>query len=45
MENILEIHDLVKTYPGVTALDKFSLEVRRGECHALVGENGAASPP
>ena len=41
MENILEIHDLVKTYPGVTALDKFSLEVRRGECHALVGENGA----
>jgi ribose transport system ATP-binding protein len=40
-ENILEIRDLVKTYPGVTALDNVSLNVRRGEIHAIVGENGA----
>ena len=41
MDNILEIHNLTKIYPGVVALNDLSLEVRRGECHALVGENGA----
>ena len=30
-----------KTFPGVHALDQVSLEVRRGEVHALMGENGA----
>src|SRR6059036_2305386 len=30
-----------KEYPGVKALDGSCLDVRAGECHALVGENGA----
>lgn len=30
-----------KTFPGVHALDHVSLEVRKGEVHALMGENGA----
>ena len=30
-----------KTFPGVHALDQVSLEVRKGEVHALMGENGA----
>ena len=30
-----------KSFPGVKALDDVSLDVRRGEVHALLGENGA----
>lgn len=32
---------IVKDFPGVRALDGASLEVRKGEIHGLVGENGA----
>jgi ABC-type sugar transport system ATPase subunit len=38
---ILELCGLTKRYPGVTALDRVDLTVRRGTIHALVGENGA----
>jgi ribose transport system ATP-binding protein len=38
---ILSVRNLTKTYPGVTALDDVSIDFRRGEVHALVGENGA----
>jgi len=38
---ILEIRDVTKTFPGTVANDDVSLNVRRGEVHALVGENGA----
>ena len=37
----LSIRNVVKTFPGVRAVDDVSLEVRRGEVHALIGENGA----
>ena len=32
---------ICKSFPGVKALDDVSLDVRRGEVHALLGENGA----
>jgi ribose transport system ATP-binding protein len=38
---LLELRDITKTYPGVTALDGVSLSVRRGEVIGLIGENGA----
>jgi len=40
-ENILSIQHVSKLYSGVPALSDISLDVRRGEFHAIVGENGA----
>ena len=38
---LLEMQAITKKFPGVLALDKANLAVEAGECHALVGENGA----
>ena len=38
---ILKLKNITKVYPGVTALDNVSISFRRGEVHALLGENGA----
>ncbi|MDR0719555.1 MAG: sugar ABC transporter ATP-binding protein [Treponema sp.] len=40
-EYILEMKNIVKTFPGVQALKGVNLQVRPGEIHALMGENGA----
>ena len=39
--NILEMRIITKTFPGVKALQDVTLEVERGEVHAICGENGA----
>ena len=39
--NILEMRSITKTFPGVKALQDVTLEVERGEIHAICGENGA----
>ena len=37
----LELTAITKRFPGVLALDDASLSVRRGEIHAVIGQNGA----
>ncbi len=41
MENILEIIDLKKQYPGVNAVDGVSFSIQKGTCFGLLGPNGA----
>ncbi len=40
-ENILEVINVTKDFPGVRALDNVSFRVKRGEIHGICGENGA----
>ncbi|NLJ94967.1 MAG: sugar ABC transporter ATP-binding protein [Clostridiaceae bacterium] len=40
-DNILEMKNIIKTFPGVRALDDVNFTVKRGEIHAVCGENGA----
>ncbi|MDD3413753.1 MAG: sugar ABC transporter ATP-binding protein [Lachnospiraceae bacterium] len=40
-QNILEMKNIDKRFPGVHALDNCSFSLREGEIHALIGENGA----
>ncbi|MDO4621336.1 MAG: sugar ABC transporter ATP-binding protein [Eubacteriales bacterium] len=38
---ILELRGITKIFPGVKALNNVQFKLRRGEVHALMGENGA----
>lgn len=38
---VLKLDSIVKTFPGVRALDGVKLDIIEGEVHALCGENGA----
>jgi D-xylose transport system ATP-binding protein len=38
---LLDIANVTKEFPGVTALSDVSIKVRKGEIHGLCGENGA----
>ena len=40
-EFILCLKEISKSFPGVNALEKVSINVRPGSVHALMGENGA----
>ena len=41
MEFIVEMVNIRKEFPGVVANDDITLQLRKGEIHALLGENGA----
>ena len=40
-ETVLECIALTKRFGGLTAVDSMSMDLRRGEVLALVGDNGA----
>lgn len=41
MEYIIEMLNITKEFPGIIANDDITLQLRKGEIHALLGENGA----
>ena len=45
MENspqyVIEMLHITKEFPGIKANDDITLQLRKGEIHALLGENGA----
>lgn len=41
MEYVIEMLHITKSFPGIIANDDITLQLRKGEIHALLGENGA----
>lgn len=41
VEYVIEMLDIRKEFPGIVANDNITLQVKKGEIHALLGENGA----
>ena len=39
--SLLQMHGIVKHFPGAKALDGVDLDIRAGEVHCLLGQNGA----
>ena len=37
----IEMLNITKKFPGIIANDNITLQLRKGEIHALLGENGA----
>ena len=40
-EYVIEMLNITKVFPGIKANDNITLQLKRGEVHALLGENGA----
>ena len=38
---IIEMLNITKEFPGIKANDNITLQLKKGEIHALLGENGA----
>ena len=41
MEYVIEMRNIRKEFPGIVANDNITLQLQKGEIHALLGENGA----
>ena len=39
--NVIEMRGITKEFPGIVANDDITLQLKKGEIHALLGENGA----
>ena len=40
-EYVIEMRNITKIFPGIIANDDITLQLKKGEIHALLGENGA----
>ena len=40
-EYVIEMLHITKEFPGIKANDDITLQLKKGEIHALLGENGA----
>ena len=40
-EYAIEMLNITKRFPGIVANDNITLQLKKGEIHALLGENGA----
>ena len=40
-DTVIEMRGITKAFPGILANDNITLDLKRGEIHALLGENGA----
>ena len=41
MDYVIEMLNITKVFPGIVANDNITLQLKKGEIHALLGENGA----
>jgi len=41
MDYLIEMNGITKVFPGIVANDDITLQLKKGEIHALLGENGA----
>lgn len=41
LDYVIEMNNIRKEFPGIVANDNITLQVKKGEIHALLGENGA----
>ncbi|MBR5746379.1 MAG: ATP-binding cassette domain-containing protein, partial [Clostridia bacterium] len=41
MPYAIEMRNITKVFPGIIANDNITLQLKKGEIHALLGENGA----
>ena len=41
MSYVIEMLNITKRFPGIIANDNVTLQIKKGEIHALLGENGA----
>lgn len=41
MDYVVEMVGIRKEFPGIVANDDITIQLKKGEIHALLGENGA----